>query len=471
MDLKDDNYFYMYTKLYDSLDNHNYRLAHDLAVILYLSKPTAEFFYSYLYCLTKGIEDFDVEILLRICKDKHLREYLRGLYFAVLQEWSSSKEAFNRALSILNKRNQFHLYYISLEGENVILDMKDADLQMVVSDILTELKIIMQFENPIIIMKQPRPTQDIFRLSYSIRKPEEPGAENKYFIDRAFSSLSDPQFDLAIQEIAKKIKKVYYETDPKTQKEILREDVYKNFVVKIQKVIKLLNKEKTPKRTYLINKYNRIKAEDDKPADQNLWHKDDVVWRISYEGIPVKIQDLVGLTYIGHLLQDPFKEYSLSELDELVNPGKIDIDSPSVKNVGPGESFDVLSSGGKKPRYEEKTDRKSIESYKKDIKRLKDRIRYAELTENNEEAQQLREEKESVEGHLNKSTSFFSKKPLLTVPQLELIRKKIYNDVKYSIKVINKKHKPLANHLRQFIKIGKYSRYIPSPEISWDVQL
>ncbi len=235
---------------------------------------------------------------------------------------------------------------------------------------------------------------------------------------------------------------------------------------------------------------NNIQLDSDSETDnrtltgkiQNIWRKEGDIWLVVYEGNSVMLPHTTGMYYIGHLLANPNKNFSLKELDILVNKGHLASNPSSIKlkeevdakKVSSPEIEDKLIKDNEdlsavdfEKQGEDLIDKIAIEEYKNRIKKLKDQLEVEKMKGNDSKASILAKEILSVEKYLKISTNKFGK-PRIFRDDAEKTRKKISGDVRYSYGKIRSKHESLIKHLQESIKLGQTPRYIPNSNIKWD---
>ena len=202
---------------------------------------------------------------------------------------------------------------------------------------------------------------------------------------------------------------------------------------------------------------------------QNAWIKKQDIWWVTFDDKTVPIQHKKGMLYMSYLLKSPFKEYSVLELETLINPVQIEIDSPAIKKIGKNESKELLTKQ-RKPVQDRRLDPQYNEQTKRQITRLKNKLDYAEKIDDESLADIIREEIADLESWLKKirNDDIRAKR---TPNEIKKIKDKIYNNVRYSIRAINSKHKTLATHLEKSIKIQDTCKYAPNSKIYWDIGL
>jgi len=176
------------------------------------------------------------------------------------------------------------------------------------------------------------------------------------------------------------------------------------------------------------------------------------------------------MEYIGHILENPNKEYSLLELDKLVNPGEIEVDSHIIQKVTKEELDSQFKANKDSVGYDNAIDEEAIKNYKNEIIKLKEELKSAEEADKLDLASTIDKKIAKIEKELKKSVNQYNK-PIKVGNELEKIRKKIFNNIKYSQDKIAAKHISLGKHLKKTIKIGKFSRYNSKEPINWDVKL
>ncbi len=216
----------------------------------------------------------------------------------------------------------------------------------------------------------------------------------------------------------------------------------------------------------------------------NIWRKEGDIWLVVYEGNSVMLPHTTGMYYIGHLLANPNKNFSLKKLDLLVNSGEVALSPLSIKlkrildieNTGSsssensGDVFKNLGNLNIKDfgwEGDDSVDKKTIDECNNRIRELKKKLEIAKLTGNDSLEQEVCDEIYAIVDHLRASTNI-SGQPRKIDSDLERIRKKIDSNIRYSYDKIRKKHESLIDHLGKSIKLGRNPRYIPNSDIKWD---
>jgi len=111
-------------------------------------------------------------------------------------------------------------------------------------------------------------------------------------------------------------------------------------------------------------------------------------------------------------------------------------------------------------------DERVIKEYKERLAELKDDLKQAERSHDEEEKKRLESEIFVIEKVWKSATGLFNHSRRFP-NVVENSRRAVANAITRSIKIIKKQHEPLAEHFARFIDTGKYCSYKPDKDIPW----
>lgn len=163
------------------------------------------------------------------------------------------------------------------------------------------------------------------------------------------------------------------------------------------------------------------------------------VWQISYSGAEAILKDVKGFHDIHKLLEHPNKDFHCMDLMEA-----------AVDENSKTETIDL----------------KAKSQYQKRIKELQIEIDDAEVFNQIEKIEELREEYDAILDHLSQSLGLSGKTRKIG-STIEKARSAVTWRIRNAIKKIEPFHPKLATHLSKSIKTGNFCSYRPEITIDW----
>lgn len=172
-----------------------------------------------------------------------------------------------------------------------------------------------------------------------------------------------------------------------------------------------------------------------------VFKKENVLWRIEFNGVEITMPDLKGLRDIASLLLNPETQMHCTEL-----------------------------MGAQSCMAEDDTvfDRKAQKAYGKHINELKLEIEEAENNNDIGKAGKLHEELEQVLEHLANNTGIGGKSRSLKSPT-ERARAAVTLRIRSAVKKITQCHPALGKHLSNSLRTGVFCGYFPESPMDWQV--
>jgi hypothetical protein len=199
---------------------------------------------------------------------------------------------------------------------------------------------------------------------------------------------------------------------------------------------------------YLISEEDSRKAAaasaGNNEKEENIFRRDGQVWTLCYDGVKKHFNQSKGLLYISYLLGSPFQEYHVAEL---------------VKAFENPEEVLSFSSG-------EISTKETVANYRKRLSTIRAELEGAEETGDHLLKKELQAEKEALEKQLLQAVGMggkLRKNPDETKRQANAVSEAISR----SLKIMEKIHPALRQHLFNAINRGEYLSYTPETDISW----
>lgn len=192
-------------------------------------------------------------------------------------------------------------------------------------------------------------------------------------------------------------------------------------------------------------------------------------WAVNYEGKLIILKDSKGLNYIAHLLRNPKKVFNIMELVSAVEGKVADevgktyqrMSDEQLEEYGLSKLDDLGNAG-------DILDKKAIEEYESELKRLKREIRKATKNGDMEHLAKLQRDKELYEQLLHKGKGL-GERVRKASDMAERARKTVSRTYNSCLKIIKREHPSLGLHLSRSIKIGKMCSYEPEQDTPWIV--
>ncbi|MHA2113326.1 MAG: hypothetical protein ACW98W_17810 [Candidatus Hodarchaeales archaeon] len=419
------------SSLNEHLKQGNTSIAYEIAECLFISTEN----YSYLdTCI--GIYDpnsikKDFVYLLYLVSSELMKTYYLGIYYAKIRAWDLSITAFLKVQSKSTVKHKKRATWLIINASmNINKSSKRITIKMAakhnINKITRHLKKI-----------------DLVGITESTSK------HNSITVTSKDSTPSNIPL-----RIAEDLERITNYIDS-----IKAQSIGNN----IQKALSEGPKHKKPQKEIAA------KAKTQLIIGKNIWHRDGDVWQISFQNKSVPIPHIIGMVYIGHLLMNPDKEFSLKELDEFVNL------YPSIQHTAKGSMVEEKNKKEKertsisRKGYDTAIDKKALEAYRKEINRLEDKYDIAKDTANQELMNEVREEINKIKSQIRKDTDKYKRRREIS-SESERMRKRIYNNIKYSYNKIRIKHRSLADYLEKSIILGNNPHYNSDQNIPWDIK-
>jgi len=181
------------------------------------------------------------------------------------------------------------------------------------------------------------------------------------------------------------------------------------------------------------------------PKDKRVFQRQGTTWLLVYNGIPKSVSDMVGMSYVRQLLQNPGQDTHAAVMREL---GVDDGDTPLLGSAG-----DVL-------------DGQALKEYREHLKDLEEEIREAESNHDIGKTQQLKEELEAITAEIGRATGLGGRNRK-AADDRERARQAVSVAIHRALKAVKKEHEPLWQHLHNSLKIGEFLSYQPDQPTFW----
>ncbi len=205
--------------------------------------------------------------------------------------------------------------------------------------------------------------------------------------------------------------------------------------------------------------------------EENIFRLEKENWRVVFRGRPYTIRQSVGMQYITHLIQrayDDEPEIHVSDLFYLVHK-KPPIQDTSLNRMsreqlselgldvsGLGEGLDFMTQEGK-------------QWVRRQVSELERFMEEAEAEGNTNEALRLREVKENLEDHIQKTLGLSGKVRKSSDPN-ERMRKAVSKSIRHTLKKLGGSDgDELAIYLHDHLDTGLFCSFRKDPNISWKI--
>jgi len=178
---------------------------------------------------------------------------------------------------------------------------------------------------------------------------------------------------------------------------------------------------------------------------ENIFRREGQMWTLSYNGKTKHFKPSKGLLYISYLLGSPFQEYHVAELVRAFENPEQEVLSFSAGEVSSKET---------------------VSNYRKRLLEIRTELSETEEAGDPLLKKELEEEKEALEKQLLQAVGMggkLKKNPDETRRQANAVSEAISR----SLKVIDKNHPALRQHLFNAINRGEYLSYTPDTATSW----
>lgn len=181
------------------------------------------------------------------------------------------------------------------------------------------------------------------------------------------------------------------------------------------------------------------------PKDRRIFQNQGKTWLVVYDGVPKSVGDMVGMTHIRQLLQ---------------NPGQ-DIHAATIRGtIGGEESTPTLGSAG------EVLDAQALREYKDRISEIDEELVEADANHDLTRKDSLNEEREALYAEVGRATGLHGKNREASSDR-ERARQSVSAAIHRALRAIKKEHEPLWQHLQNSLKIGEFLSYQPDQPTSW----
>ena len=189
-------------------------------------------------------------------------------------------------------------------------------------------------------------------------------------------------------------------------------------------------------------------------------------WTISYKGIPINLNDSIGLQYIHYLLGNPNNEFPVLALVHAIKkapPTKVvdyqNMDEEQLEGQ-------LIEDGLNKGSTDYLLDEEAIAAYKNHYSKLKSELEEETTPKCKEEINETHEIMEKIVKLLTVGRDK-SGKPRKFQDEAEKARKAVSKAVKKSLKKLENEHPALLLHFKSTLKTGMYCSYKPEKSIPW----
>lgn len=181
------------------------------------------------------------------------------------------------------------------------------------------------------------------------------------------------------------------------------------------------------------------------PKEDRIFKRQGKTWLVVYDGVPKSVGDMVGMTYIRQLLQ---------------NPGQ-DVHAATMRSSAAGETnTPILGSAG------EVLDPQALREYRDRIAEIDEELAEAEANNDLGRKESLNEERAALYAEVGRATGLHGKNREASSDR-EKARQAVSAAIHRALRAIKKEHEPLWQHLQNSLKIGEFLSYQPDQPTSW----
>ena len=189
-------------------------------------------------------------------------------------------------------------------------------------------------------------------------------------------------------------------------------------------------------------------------------------WTIVFGGVPLHLQDRIGLKYIQVLLANPGRPFHVHDLIDECLTGrdaaargrrrlmdKTDLAESNLEEGRLGDAGEVL-------------DDPALRSYRDRLRKLASEREEADKVSDIEWLVRIDDETVAIERQLRAGANSRGR-PRRYSPETEKQRKYVQKHIARAIQVIRRKDAALGRHLKEWINTGSYCHYSPRQETRW----
>jgi CBS domain-containing protein len=204
------------------------------------------------------------------------------------------------------------------------------------------------------------------------------------------------------------------------------------------------------------------------PSQDFVFRKQEDFWNIVFEGKSILLRDTKGLNYISHLLHNPGERIHVFALQAAAEGLQID---PAGKRYSKMtreqlEEYDLSISYGLGDAGIT-LDPQAISEYKEHYQSLIEDLEEAKEFNDYAKAANIQDETDKIKEQLIAALGLGGKSRK-SADTREKVRKAGTNNIKYSLKKIQKEHRSLGRHLDESIETGTFCSYSPKKPIPWN---
>lgn len=185
-----------FNKLKQLLSQGSAEDIYEISEVIFKNNNNPICFYICIKCIIEELRDKNIEDLLILCRDKRLRDFLRGTFVVFNKKWQEAAAAFRSSLKYGKSNNVYLLYHIILEDNNIDVKLKKSTIE-------TGAKV--NIDNLLKIQKM-----EIQKITYhwpEISSPEEIDIENKTQKVSTIETISTKEHPFPVSDIVAEIKK------------------------------------------------------------------------------------------------------------------------------------------------------------------------------------------------------------------------------------------------------------------------
>lgn len=198
-------------------------------------------------------------------------------------------------------------------------------------------------------------------------------------------------------------------------------------------------------------------------VDRNIFRQEGENWIVKFDGERVILKNLIGLSYIQLLLQNPEKPIHVNDI--LKSAGQMELGDSST--LPPEDRFPDLeiTSGVDSDLV---VDAKTIENVKREAESLRKQADEYMSQGQVDNAEQMFDNAAKIDQYLGKMT-----KPGGSLRQedrnLKRARQSVANNIQTALTKIQSSHEPLWRHLKASLALGKECKYFPEKAQEWEI--
>lgn len=268
---------------------------------------------------------------------------------------------------------------------------------------------------------------------------------------REIDAMDDESFFRRFGEINRAWPYLHGPADENAEKAL---DLHRRHAREVQSVlqsefkdkVERIQKEELPESCLLILTLpDKYKITYEMPTKEDAFRKEGQFWRVCYDGKPVSLKDCVGLQYIAHLLRQPDTNIPAIDLRCVA------IDAANIPLYVSTETV---------------ADKQALGEYRKALVDVEEELREAEANNDLARASVLSERKEALQEEIARSTGLRGRQRK-AADDVERARQAITAAITRVMKIIEKEHPALHQHLHKSLRRGSVFAYAPSQPIHW----